>query len=177
MPFLYTGTFIRADLLSEMFSGDVFYNSQNPDIYSMCALMNYHSSYLEISKPLVISGISPKSNGNAFIGGNLERQLQFKSENDISIHRNMLFEKWPSGAEYNLYLSESFFASRILKDQKVFQFLWISLRKKNPYRHLYGARLRAYTDWKWKKYYMMILRIQYFANSLYSRFVDGCFVL
>ena len=58
MPFLYTGTFIRADLLSKMFSGDVFYNSQIRMF--ACALMNYHSSYLEISKPLVISGASQK---------------------------------------------------------------------------------------------------------------------
>ena len=35
MPFLYTGTFIRADLLSEMFPGDVFYNSQN-QIFIAC---------------------------------------------------------------------------------------------------------------------------------------------
>ena len=103
MPFLYTGTFIRADLVSEMFSQEVFYKSQIPDVYSMCMLMKYRDAYLEISKPLVISGISSKSAGNAFIKGNKATQLKFKSENDICIHPNMFFEKWPSGSEYNLF--------------------------------------------------------------------------
>lgn len=174
MPFLYTGTFVRADLVAEMFSSGQFYKSQIPDVYSMCELTNYQQTYLQISRPLAISGVSSSSNGKGFSDGDGKRQRQFKLENDISIHKNMFFETWPSGSEYNLYLSESFFASKILEEHKIFSFLWISLNRKNPYRKVYRNKLTTYPEWKRKKYFIIFDRVKYFLNILVNRLIDGC---
>ena len=173
MPSIYTGTFLRADLLAKLFNASEFYKSQIPDVYSMCEIVKHERNYIEVNSPIVISGVSTGSNGQAFNNGNIEKKSIFLSENHLSIHKNMLFKIWPDGDDYPLYIAESLFASRVFPEKKIYKYLVSSMSKKHENYSDYLSRCLLPNMFLIKDFYINLLRLKYKVNNFILRINNG----
>ena len=173
MPFIYTGTFLRADLLAELFTGSDFYKSQIPDVYSMCEVVKHERSYIEVNKPIIISGVSTGSSGQAFTSGNIEKKNVFISENHLSIHKNMLFNIWPNGDDYPLYIAESLFASESFSEEKIYRYLISSMSKKHENYASYLTRCLLPNMWLLSRIRVGLRRLKYKVNNSILRVSGG----
>ncbi|MBI1214411.1 MAG: glycosyltransferase [Alphaproteobacteria bacterium] len=90
LPYIYTGGFIRADLIAEIKSksGGTFFHSITPDAYSGIAACLMTDTYLYSWRPLALAGISRHSNGQAQMTWTEKdhKKIDFFSESSIGFH-------------------------------------------------------------------------------------------
>lgn len=93
LPFLYTGGWLRADLVREIKekSGGVFFRSIIPDVYSAIAAASVTDEYLYVWGPLAIAGMSSHSNGKKFMNASKEdeKSMDFFRENKMEFHKEL----------------------------------------------------------------------------------------
>lgn len=84
LPMLYINAAVRRDVVNAMRDETgMLFHARCPDVYSAIAIAYLNSSYLDVSAPLSLAGLSRSSNGvsSAFAGSNVAPKVDFDALN------------------------------------------------------------------------------------------------
>lgn len=112
LPMIYS-SFVSLHAVNKVKSltGNQFFRSQCPDVYSGIALTHVIDKYVKSNKRLRLAGISAKSTGTSglFDNGNAAPMAQFNSESNIPFHSRI--REFESTSSISYIIAESFLQS------------------------------------------------------------------
>jgi glycosyltransferase involved in cell wall biosynthesis len=107
LPGAYVG-FIDRRIIDSARDAGVYFHSSTPDAYSALANSGLLQSYAYVHTPFAIAGLSGRSHGSSFLGGNDRAEATtFESENDRRPHADLVI--CPS---YEVLMAEAFLQAR-----------------------------------------------------------------
>lgn len=111
LPCIYNIGFVAMEVIDEIRSktGNVFFRSSIPDVYSSIAITSVIEKYLYANESFVLSGLSAASNGNSLFNPDTDKSIikNFQAENNFPFHPKL--ELNPTMA---VNLAESLFQAR-----------------------------------------------------------------